>query len=348
MAETEIFFLKTGEWHNFLKIILSRFKVLAPKQGYYNPEYALLGEEDSDKVLFPGARMTQPLKFFLYPPKENVTQEITPPEKKTIILGVKACDLKAIKILDHIYLDPDFIDPFYKTRRENILIISDDCPKPLDSCFCTLIGGEPFPTDGFDLNLSFLEQGVLVEIGSDKGKTLFSLIKTPLSKASQEQINQRDNNRKTVTEALQERNKEYAFPLEGLSQLIEDKYDSPEWKEACETCVGCMACTNICPSCHCFLLIDETPVAPGAKSKFNIKRSWDSCQSTGFSRVAGGANPRKKLTSRFANRFHCKLQYKPRNYGIFACTGCGRCYEACQGKIDVRQVLSLVAKEPVK
>lgn len=260
-------------------------------------------------------------------------------------MGVKACDLRATAILDHIFLDPDFVDPFYKSRRDNLVIISDDCLEPKDCCFCVLVGLNPFPEKGFDLNLSFLEEGTLVEVGTEKGKKLLLETKITLKKAEKDHIIRRNENRQKVVSSLREANKDFSFPLENLASLIEEKYEDPSWKESGKNCVSCCACTNICPSCHCFLLIQDTKSPKEEKNKFEMLRSWDSCQSTGFSRVAGGANPRKRLYNRFANRFHCKLQYKPRNYNIFACTGCGRCFEACQGKIDVRQALTLLAKE---
>lgn len=345
MAEREIFYIGNKDWPGFLSSLTSLYNVLAPGRGLYDAEYGIVKEEKADQILFPGARLTQPLKFFLYPPKEDLLSN--PQDKKSVITGVKACDLRAISILDHIFLDPDYIDPFYKSRRDNIIIISGDCPEPRDCCFCTLVGLNPFPENGFDLNLSFLDDGTLVEVGSEKGAELLRETKRTFQQANPEQIKRRGENRQKAVSMLRETNKEFAFPLENLASLIEEKYEDPDWKEACKTCVSCCACTNICPSCHCFLLIQDTPGGDDQRKTFEMLRSWDSCQSTGFSRVAGGANPKKRLHNRFANRFHCKLQYKPRNYNIFACTGCGRCFEACQGKIDVRQVLTLLAKDKV-
>ena len=343
MVRGDIFYLNINDWQKYLLDLVSRFHVLAPREGLYEMEYHPVANEETARIIFPGARLTTPLKSFLYPAKESVTIDPTFEQKQAVLFGVKACDLKAIATLDHIFLDPDFVDPFYKTRRDNILLVSDDCPAPKECCFCTLMGGNPFPDQNFDLNLSFLEHGVLVELGSEKGKALLENAKGNYAPAEQKHLTQRDAQRNKSIQLLKEINKSFQFPLENLPSLIEDKYDSLAWKESCETCVSCCACTNICPSCHCFLLIENI----GEKNRerlFNVVRSWDSCQSPGFARVAGGANPRKRLRNRFENRFLCKLQYKPRNYGIFACTGCGRCFEACQGKIDVRQVLSLVSK----
>jgi len=73
---------------------------------------------------------------------------------------------------------------------------------------------------------------------------------------------------------------------------------------------------------------------------FERLRMWDSCLLMSFARVAGGANPRKLLAQRMRNRFDKKFNFFQDTIGRFGCTGCGRCIEACPGKIDIREVLS--------
>ena len=58
-----------------------------------------------------------------------------------------------------------------------------------------------------------------------------------------------------------------------------------------------------------------------------------------MTRVAGGANPRRYLYERLRNRFDKKFEFFPNVLGVTGCTGCGRCIEACPGKIDIREVL---------
>ncbi len=343
MGTGEIYYITRDAWLNFLKGVAQDHYLLAPQEGLYGLEYFAASHEDVDKIVFPGARLTQPLKSFLYPPKESVTSEEASSGRKNIVLEAKACDLKAISILDKIFLDPEIVDPFYKTHRHNTIIITGDCSEPLDCCFCTLLEGNPFPETGFDLNISPVDDGVLVEVGSEKGKDLLEKLGVKMAPAEEKYVNLRRENRNKAIEKLREINKEFKFPTENLPALLAERYDSPAWEEACETCVRCGACTNICPSCHCFLLSQVVPAERKAEEKFEMIRTWDSCQYTGFARVAGGANPRKTLEKTFANRFHCKFEYKPENFGMFACTGCGRCYQACQGKIDVRDVLTKLA-----
>jgi len=58
-----------------------------------------------------------------------------------------------------------------------------------------------------------------------------------------------------------------------------------------------------------------------------------------FARVAGDHNPRKHLHERLRNRFDKKFEFFPQVMAYTACTGCGRCIEACPGDIDIREVL---------
>jgi Fe-S oxidoreductase len=68
-------------------------------------------------------------------------------------------------------------------------------------------------------------------------------------------------------------------------------------------------------------------------------RVWDACYLPAYARVGGGANPRVEFVKRFANRFACKFSDFKTDHGMYACSGCGRCFVACMGKIDIRKVL---------
>ncbi len=331
----EMYYIKETDWQKFLEHLLSECNLIAPCEELGRLEYQGITRENLERIVYPEARLTQPIKFFLCPPQQKIIPEEPSSQKKTVLLGLTACDLKSLSVLDEIFLGGDFVDPHYKARRENTFLITNDCTNPTEVCFCSLLEGSPFAETGFDLNLSFIEDGMLVEVGSEKGKELSEKYNLPKKPAEEAQLKLRQKKREETAKKLGEINKEFSFGSD-VSSLLKNKYDSPLWQELSEPCVGCCACTNICPACHCFLL---------SESSKNLEKvqTWDSCQSSGFARVAGGANPRKKLMERFRNRFYCKFQYKPENFKLFGCTGCGRCIEACQGKIDIREVLSKVA-----
>jgi len=120
-------------------------------------------------------------------------------------------------------------------------------------------------------------------------------------------------------------------------KTVSQQLASPAWTKegVAYSCVECGACTHVCPTCRCFLLIDQ-------KVGDHAQRAmvWDVCFYPGYWRMAGNLSPKPKLLNRFQNRFSCKFDYFVDNYEAIACTGCGRCIEACMGKIDIRQCLS--------
>ena len=108
------------------------------------------------------------------------------------------------------------------------------------------------------------------------------------------------------------------------------------WENYSANCVSCGACTTICPTCSCFLLIDK----PG----FEKVKQMDACQYPGFERVAGGEDALFELQNRFRNRYMCKYVWKPEKFSSLACTGCGRCIDACIGKINKNEIFMELAK----
>ncbi len=316
-------------FREFLKKLSCRYKIFAPVEGIFGTSFEQLDEDNIDRIRLFDARLSQSLKWFFYPPFECVTEEAK--AEDFIVIGAKACDIKALKILDNVFIGGDYVDDFYKSKREKGIIIACDCTEPLEYCFCILLGDKPYVEEGADLSISEVPRGYIIDVLTEKGENLIRGLNS--REAERTEIEQREDNRKKVIEKLKEINKKFKS-LDNVRDIIKDLYDSEVWREYSERCVECGACTMVCPSCHCFLL-QESVVR-----EFGKNRVWDSCQYTGFAREAGGANPRKEVFERLRNRYYCKFQYKPENFDLVACTGCGRCVAACQGGIDMREVLS--------
>ena len=61
-------------------------------------------------------------------------------ERRSFVLfGVKACDYKAIEVLDKVFL-ADPVDSFYQDRRQRTTVVTLACSKPEESCFCGVFG----------------------------------------------------------------------------------------------------------------------------------------------------------------------------------------------------------------
>ncbi len=281
-------------------------------------------------------RSVDPAKVLFYLSREKV-YPIKNNNIKRVIVGMKACDLKALTLLDKAMLGSGFIDPAYKMWRDNTLIISSDCDHLHETCSCNLVNGHPYPENGFDLNLSVIDGNYYLEVGSEKCNDFVELMKKEITVANStaSDIELVKSNRKKIQEKLIEKNNH----LNGNGNYSEiRKTGHQNWEEVSKECVGCGACTNICPTCYCLILNDES-----SEKEFVKVRSYDSCQWFGYARVAGGGTPRPKMTERFRNRYLCKFDYMYKNFGTIGCTGCGRCTEACAAKIDFREVVRNVS-----
>jgi ferredoxin len=80
----------------------------------------------------------------------------------------------------------------------------------------------------------------------------------------------------------------------------------------------------------------------GSEQGFVRHKVWDACYYAAYARVGGGMNARPEFWKRFRNRFHCKFMNFPNEYGFNACSGCGRCFSVCMGKIDIRKILEKI------
>ncbi len=333
-------YISKNNLFKLLHILKADYTVYVPISRNDQLNYINFNDIGDKALVVDTTRQTEPLKTFFTTAKELVSsyfnKDVELSKHRPIaIVGVKACDLHSLRIQDYVYLNEPFIDPIYQERRDKNLIISCDCNIPKLTCFCTALERKPYPEDMFDLNLSPLEEGFIVEIGSEKGKEVFEKNKDLFNGADKQSLNKRDSNRLNVIHDVENFVKESNTPfIKEIQGKVKEKYASKIWMDESSACVECGACNTVCPTCHCFLLFDKED-----KDRMERYRIWDSCLYKSFARVAGGANPRRYLHERLRNRFEKKFDFFPNVLKEYACTGCGRCIEACPGKIDIRKVL---------
>ncbi len=305
-------------------------------QGEYS--YRLLNEATDPLVRLDGYRTVDPIKTFFYRFRENVLPAEYS-ERKRLLLGVKACDLGGLQVLDQALLHGNFVDPAYKHWRETTTIVSADCTDTAESCHCILVNGLPYSESGFDLNLVKIDDEFSIQVGSGKGQSLIDSWKgqIPLKEPTPRQNEKIEQQRQELVDQLHDQNKPY-FRSDEYEFLREKAMVS--WAEESRSCVGCGACTNICPTCYCLILNDESQSAAFVKM-----RNYDSCQLHGYARVAGGGSPRPEMTNRFRHRYLCKFSYMVSDFDRLGCTGCGRCVDACPGNIDFRQVVKRILED---
>lgn len=309
------------------------------------PDYAFAPFIHEQHLTFNPYRCIEPLKVFFVPPREKVasyfSQEPLPLDPgPVVVFGVKNCDIAGHRFQDYVFLEGPSVDAVYAARRQNTVLISGDCTEYKGVCHCLAWDIFPYPSQGFDLNLSALNDGFLVEVGSPKGEELIRAHQDLFFPAKPTQIAARKAKREAFTGRL----KQHLFP-QGLvpksaaQRLVQEGYGLETWKEFMKTCVECGGCNFICDTCHCFLLSDDR-----ADKGYVKERGWDSCQYANYARVAGGANPLRQRAQRLRFRFTKKFDFFVSNTGSPACCGCGRCIEVCPGKIDIREVLKDLQK----
>ncbi|MCK4716544.1 MAG: 4Fe-4S dicluster domain-containing protein [Candidatus Marinimicrobia bacterium] len=308
-------------------------QVIVPRKSKNVEEVQQLFTEINDNtvVVLDSYRTIDPLRALFYFSRETLLP--ADKVKKRLIVGAKGCDMAAFQVLDKALINEDFIDPVYQAWREQTTIITTDCTEIGDSCHCTLVKGKPYTDQNYDMNLSAINGNYLITVGSENGEELLKIMNDTIS-LSQPHGNEKETikkNRKAIEEKLKQQNSKY-IRSDDYGNLR--KSDIEGWIEDSKQCIGCGGCTNICPTCYCIIINDET-----TGKKFVKVRSYDSCQLHGYAKVAGGDSPRPKMYQRFRNRYLCKFDYMKSNFDLIGCTGCGRCIDVCAGEIEFREVV---------
>ncbi len=270
-----------------------------------------------------------PKKYFL-PPEETLFQftsspalQVTPVMESNpfILFGVHPYDIKALNQMDRIFAR-GVPDPHYLKRREAALIIGVDPTKVAPRSFWADMGAATV-SEGFDLMLTDIGESFIVEIGSNKGRSLLEQHAKPRP-ATRNEARERVGIRSRISHICKKRG--FAFPKREIPTLLEHSWKKFFWEEQASKCLSCGTCNLVCPTCYCFDVQDnmDLDLVHGERV-----RRWDGCLLHDFAKVATGENFRETRASRYRHRFYRKGLYLFRLLDDMACVGCGRCASAC-------------------
>jgi len=290
-------------------------------------------EDAKDAAVGPGIKPRFSFKEFLFPKSEAILRyrithdglEVEDVERKPeelVIFGARPCDAASLRVLDLLFTK-DYTDPFYASRRERTTVISVACLEPLAECFCTSVGLSPDATAGADILLTEISpDSFLVDILTEKGKRLFE--------GKEALLKDTDKTRNEVIEAAKKKMQRKAN-LSATRDVVMRAFERKDlWGALGLRCLQCGLCAFVCPTCHCFDIVDEGTATCGVRRK-----NWDSCGFEMCTLHTSGHNPRPSQSERCRQRLMHKFSYFAQRFGVTMCVGCGRCGMLCPVGIDI-------------
>jgi len=253
----------------------------------------------------------------------------TKAEATRAFLGVRACELAAIRVQDRVLLQDRYRDPIYESRREGAFLIAVECTQSAATCFCASMGTGPAISDGADLVLTELLEGghrFLARARSERGAEVLNELHT--ASASTADIAQSEAAVKAA-----EREQVRSIEQKGIKELLYQNFEHPRWDNVAARCLTCANCTMVCPTCFCTTVEDVSDVTGEHAERW---RRWDSCFTQAFSYIHGGS-VRTSAKARYRQWMTHKLAAWIDQFGSSGCVGCGRCITWCPAGIDITE-----------
>jgi ferredoxin len=299
-----------------------------------------------DQALFGYVVGPHSFKKYLFPPRHTLFTlektsdgiklvEAAGPAPKYAFIGMRPCELAAMKIQDQVLGGETFTDPEYVMRRQQVFVVTVNCVVTGGTCFCTSMGTGPRAREGFDLAVTEVlgetTHHFLIEAGSPLGEEV--LAELPYRAAEPEDEAEADRLLDLATDRMGR-----SLDTDGIKDLLLGSYEHPRWERVGEQCLTCTNCTMVCPTCFC-ATVEDAQSLDGLTAE-RIRR-WDSCFTTEFSYIHGGSL-RTSPAARYRQWMTHKLASWIDQFGTSGCVGCGRCITWCPVGIDITKIAAVI------
>ncbi len=322
--------IKKEDLPTFLSSLKKRFEVIVPAK---NEVGASSFQAFEGQQLYLDTRTDFSPKKYFRPAKEKIFSfrkksgsygiKAEFDKTKRVLFGIRPCDTHALHALDLLFIKYFGEDQFYSSRRKNTVLIALHCTEACENSFCTSMGASQ--AIGHDLLFVERGSGFFVKPETETGKKLLD------PKFFRHTSDAPPSPKISCQKELE---------TQDLGESLYRNFNHGIWKQESERCLSCTACTQVCPTCYCYITDDE--FAFGSEKESSRFRLLASCQLLRFTKVAGGHVFRQSRSSRLRQFVLHHLSYFEENHGVQLCVGCGRCISACPTKIDLTEIANKI------
>jgi formate hydrogenlyase subunit 6/NADH:ubiquinone oxidoreductase subunit I len=329
------------DFRNMVEGLMEENEVFGPKwrdrdaQG--NKIYRFLKLNNFEELQMDYTRTYVSPKNFFIPYKEDLAtyqlqgvdwqQSIKYRIHPRVIIGMRACDINALRKLDEVMVKSAYPNPYYFARRRNTIIIGLD-HEPLEDCFCRSTDTDVV-YQGFDLFLTDIGEKYFVAINSDTGYMLVNNF------GGQEVSDADQMEYKRVKNKIESKFKSQ-INVNIVPGLMDLEFESDVWKKWGDKCLSCGSCAMVCPTCYCYGVEEEVDLTFSHATK---RRFLYSCNLLDFAKVAGDHNFRPEPEIRLKYRYYHQFRGFVEAFNQSLCVGCNRCGVACLAGIHPKAVI---------